>query len=356
MERIARRNLLLIYAFLVPMFLPAAIGHAALRKVKVGEKMPEFSLPDSNGTTFIHKHNHKKVLLLVFLPTSQRRIERAITDIETVVGYFQENKEQFNSIGVMSGPLANRVADILPAIRGRDALDKKRSFPILLDGKFQLWGKLGVIAAPTIIIVEKNDKIKWIKAGYGYDFVPVVRARLEQALGIAQEEVAEGARQVKTVANDTVEARVQRRLQMAKIMEEKGRIESAVSELRKAAELDPNSNVSFFELGELFCRIDRNREALGIAEKIKATNKFDKARRRLISGWAKRQLNELHAAEKDLLEATTLDPTSVRALFELGKIQQVRGQTEQAMKSYYTALTLIFNESEKKKNFLDKKK
>ena len=349
MERIQRKKLWVLFAFLIQTLLPATLCQAELRKVKIGERMPEFSLPNSNGTIVSYKHNHNKVLLLVFLPTSQRRIERAIKDIETVIENLQENKGQFDSIGVISGP---------PAKDFSESLNRKLkfSFPILLDGDFQLWGKLGVIAAPTIIIVGKDDNIQWIKAGYGYDFEPVVCAHLKQALGIVQEEAVKEAQQVKTVTNDTVAARIQRHLQMAKILEEKGRIQAAINELQKAAELDPNSNTSIFELGELLCRAGRNKEALNVAEKIKATNRFDKARRLMISGWARRQLNELDAAEKDLLEATKLDPTSVRALFELGKIQQVRGQTEKAMKSYYTALALVFNESEKKKIFFDEKK
>ena len=230
-----------------------------------------------------------------------------------------------------------------------DKRKSKLTFPILLDGNFQLWGRLGVIAAPTVIIVGKDDTIKWIKAGYGYDFVPIVRAHLKQALGIAQETSVDDARQVKTVTNDTVAARIQRHLQMAKILEEKGRIGSAIAELQKAAELDPNSSAPIFELGELFCRAGRNKEALNLTEKLRTTNKSDKARLLLISGWARRQMGELETAEEILLEAITLNPTSIRALFELGKIHQTRGQIEKAMKLYYHALTLHFNESERSK-------
>jgi tetratricopeptide (TPR) repeat protein len=279
------------------------------------------------------------VLILAFLPTSQRRIKRAVTDIEAVVEGLRENAEQLDFVGVMSGPAAKDFSDP----RGPGS---KRAFPILLDGNFQLWGKLGVIAAPTVVIVGKDDTILWIRAGYGYDFVPVVRTHLKQALGIAPKTALEETHQVKTVTNDTIAARTRRHLQMAKILERKGRIESAIDELQKAAKLDPNSIQPPLELGELFCRTNRNRDALNLAEKLITTNTSDKARRLLISGWARRQMNELETAEKLLLESITLNPTSIRALFERGKIYQARGQTEMAMKSYYRALTLLFNESE----------
>jgi tetratricopeptide (TPR) repeat protein len=342
MERIPSRNLSGIFAFaflLMQVFHPAAQGRAGLRKVKVGESVPEFSSPDSNGGTFTYKHDRRKVLALAFLPTSQRRMERTLSDIEKVLDSLRENNEQLHFIGIVSGPL---VKDFLvPRKPG-----KTHTFPVLLDGDFQLWGRLGMIAAPTIIIVGKDDKILWIKAGYGYDFVPVVRARLKQALGIAQETTPEDAQQVKTVTNDTIAARIQRHLQMAKMLEKKGRVESAIGELQKAAKLDPNSIEPTLELGGLFCRAGRNKEALNLVEKLRTTKKADKARRLLISGWARRQMGELETAEKLLLEAIKLDPTSIRALFELGKIYQANGQTEKAMKSYYAALSLLFDESE----------
>jgi tetratricopeptide (TPR) repeat protein len=350
MERIKRRSLPGIFAvtLFMQVFLPAAPGRADLRNVKLGDKMPEFSLPDSKGDTFTYKHGRDKVLALAFLPTTQRRIERELTDIETLIENIQENTGQFVFVCAISGPSAKDFSEPRKP-------DSKPTFPILIDSNFQLWGRLGVIAAPTLIIVGKDDTIQWIRAGYGYDFVPVVRAHLMQALGLAQEASVEEAQQVKAVTNDTVEARIQRHLQMAKMLEEKGRVESAIGELRKAAQLDPNSSAPILELGELFCRTGRNTEALNLAEKFNAANPSDKARRLLISGWARRQMGELDTAEKLLRETLALDPTSIRALFELGKIYQTRGQTEKAMQSYYTALTLFFKESGKEKILINKK-
>lgn len=345
--RTPRRSLPTIFTFMLLMliFLSAVPGRAALRNVKVGEKMPEFSLPVLNGGTLTYKHNQGRVLVFVFLPTSQSRIERAITDMDAVVEDIRENTKQFDSVGVISGPRAKEFAE-------SHKNGSKLAFPILLDDNFELWGKLGVIAAPTILIVGKDDTIRWIKAGYGYDFVPVVRAHLMQALGLAPEASVEEAQQVKAVTNDTVEARIQRHLQMARMLEEKGRIESAISELQKASKLDPNSSAPILELGDLFCRAGRDKEALNLVEKFNAVNQSTKARLLLISGWARRQMGELDTAEKLLREALTLDSTSIRAWFELGKIYQTRGQTEKAMQSYYTALTFFFNESGKEKNFL----
>ncbi len=337
-------NLLAIFSLtvLVQVLLPTSPARADLRKVKVGDTMPEFSLPDPNGTTFTYKHGRDRVLILALLPTVQSRLERAVADVEAVVESFPEQAERLDFAGVISGPAEK---DILKSLKP----GSKLGFPILLDGEYQLWGTLGVIAAPTVLIVGKDDRILWIKAGYGYDFVPVARAYVNQALGIAQQTAPEDAQHVKAVTNDTVEARLQRHLQMAKILEQKGRLESAAAEIEKAAQLDPNSIEPALELGELFCRAGRSKAALELVEKLRAESRPEKSRLLLISGWAKRQMGDLESAEKLLLEATTLDPKSIRALFELGKVYRAKGLADKALESYHKALMLVFNESQEAK-------
>ncbi len=224
---------------------------------------------------------------------------------------------------------------------------EKESLPVfrlLPDMEYRLWGKFGIIVTPTVIISDTNDTVLWVEAGYGYDFAPVIRARLNQALGIAQEIDPNDAGRVKTVKNTTIEARIKRHVQMAKMLEQKGRSESAISELRKAIEMDPNSLETIFELGELFCKVGQSQAALDLVEGIKATKQLEKARALLISGWAKRQMNELDASEKLLLESTKLNPNSRRCLFELGKVYQAKGEVEKAMDTYYRALVQFFSE------------
>ncbi len=70
-----------------------------------------------------------------------------------------------------------------------------------------------------------------------------------------------------------------------------------------------------------------------------------------------RQTNQLDAAEKLLVEATTRNPKSSRGFFELGKIYQARGQFEKAMVSYRKALAKLFGEAEAEEteSFLDSK-
>ncbi|MHC4556663.1 MAG: tetratricopeptide repeat protein [Planctomycetota bacterium] len=300
----------------------------------MGDKMPEFSAIDVAGQVFDYKHSRGKVLMIVFLSGEKKRSDRAASDIEGIVSNFGKNAERLEIVIVVDNPNG------LYFQSEKDGPIK--DFHILLDSEYKLWGKFGIIAIPTVVISDTNDVILWIKAGHGYDFVPTVRAYLSKALDITQENDPEEIRQVKIVTNDTIMARVKRHLQMAKILEQKGRFESAIAEIHKAKELDPNSVEVNLELGELFCRVGRSKSALNMIEQMRVTKRQDKARVLLISGWAKRQMGDIEIAEKDLLEATKLDVKSGRGFFELGQVYHTKGEKDKAISAYYRALTLVF--------------
>lgn len=307
------------------------------RRLGIGERVPEFSATDVNEQVFDYKHGGGKVLMVVFLSGRQKRSARAAVDIERIVSKLGAGVKRLDVAVAVDEPNTGRIFQSKP----------KESVPglhVFLDNKYKLWGKYGIIVTPTVIISDTNDTVLWVEAGYGSDFAPVIQARLNQALGIAQEIDPNNAGKVKTVQNTTVAARIKRHLQMAKILRQKGRPKLAVSEIKKAKEIDPNSVEVRFELGEFLCGINQSKEALEAIDKIQTTKVTEKARALLISGWAKRQMGELDEAEGLLLEATTLDSKSSRGFFELGKVYQAKGEVEKAMGAYYSALLLVFSE------------
>ncbi|MHC4394268.1 MAG: tetratricopeptide repeat protein [Planctomycetota bacterium] len=321
-------------------------GQGQLRKINVGDKMPEFSLPvltvpsgpnDPNKEVFTYKHNRERVLGLVLLSSNQSQSKRAVADIEKIAVELDKKDVSLDFVGVINKQMEKGF--------GESRTDGSAMvFPVLLDEEYKLWGKLGVIAKPTVLVVGKDDTVLWIKAGYGYDFAPSLRDHLNQALGITEKKIAEGLTEVRTLKNDSTQGKVKRHLKIARGLEEKGRFESAIAQVHKARELDPNSIDAALAIGELYCRVGESHKALDVIAKIKTTKRFDKAQLFLISGWAKRQLGELESAEKFLLEAVSLRPKSSRVFYELGKIYQATGQTEKAMQAFHKALAIIFAE------------
>jgi Flp pilus assembly protein TadD len=314
----------------------AGQGHAALRKMKLGDTMPEFSLSDSTAKVFEYKHNRKRVLAMVFLSDGQKQSKSAVSDIRQILAGLRAKAEPFDFVAVMT---RTPKSDLF------ESTDSKPAFPVLLDSQYKLWGKLGIIAMPTVLIVGKDDKALWIRAGHAYDFAPALRSNLSYALGIAGENAPKKTVEAKALSNNTAASRIKRHLQMAKMLEKKGRLDSAIAEVGKAQALDPDSVEPVLELGELFCRAGKGKDALETVGSAQITKRPDKARLVLISGWAKRLTGDFTAAQKHLLEATKLDPKSTRGYFELGQVFEAKGDKDKALAAYHRALTLALGDS-----------
>jgi hypothetical protein len=331
-----KKAVIVIFVVTICWFLTVRTANCAGRRISIGKKMPEFSTSDLSGNLFDYKHGSRKVLLAVFLSPKQENSIRAATDIKGIVSKLADQAKSLNVVVAVNDPNNQ-------TIFRSDPNEPGVVVHIVADTEYKLWGKFGIIATPTVIISDTNDTVLWVQAGHGYDFAPVVQARLNQALGIAQEIDPNEAGRVRTVKNATMDARAIRHMQMAKMLQEKGRIESAIVQMRKARELDPNSPKLALELGKLLSATGRGKEALEVIEGIPAISRHDKAELLTTSGSAKRQLGDLDKAEELLIQASKLDTRSGRIFFELGQVYQVRGEVEKAMLTYYRALTLVFS-------------
>lgn len=313
------------------------VGHARLRHVHVGDTMPPFSLTGAGGTTFNYDHRRARALGVVVLQPKQSNLQRVLADIATVVETLRASGgEAFDCIGVMSGPGGKEFLD------ARDP-EAKGSFPVLLDPGFEFWGKLGIIAAPTAVVVGPDHKVQWIKAGYSFDFVPSLRVEMAKALGL--ESNADAVVRVETLENTSRRARHERQIRMARALAAKGRLELAVRQLQKVHAAEPNAVEITLEFGELLCRAGKSEAALNLVAHANAETREDRARVLLILACANRQTGDLDAAESLLSKALELDPESARLLYEMGKVYQARGDLEEAVAFYRRALAKIFGET-----------
>jgi len=304
-------------------------------KLKVGDEMIPFTLPDLKGEDFSYKTDSKRALVILFLTARQTQTNHTLEDIKAFLPQILQQKEPIDIVGIIIKE------DSQGYFQGR--LDELEiDIPILLDAKFELWGKLGIIAAPTTIIVDKNGVIFWRKAGYGYKYTPALRDQVSLVLGLIDKLDIQQTRDVESLVNNTNLAVSKRHLNMARLLSEKGRDDSAIIELQKALEFVPESVEVLLELGRLYCRTGQNQEVLSLVEKIKTDKNPELAQIKMLTGWAQRQLGNVSAAESLLEESLKLNPNSSRALFEMGKIYQGRGEFEKAMQYYNRALSVVF--------------
>jgi Flp pilus assembly protein TadD len=318
-------------------FVSAGWGQEGLRRVHVGDTMPEFSLTDAQGTAFRYEHKQARVLGILILQAGQTHLERLVTDTEVLLQTLRLEVPGFDCVGVMSGSGTSEF------LRSR-APDAGKVLPIVADPNFAFWGKLGVIAAPTAVVVGIDHKVRWIKAGFGYDFLAGFHSQLNEALGLGGS--AGATAHVQTLENTSVRSRRDRHIQLARALAKKARYESAIGELEKARELDPNAVDVTLELGEILCRAGKNEAALKTVAQVKAESAEDKAHVMLVSAWAQRQMGDTGAAETILTKALELAPESPRILYELGKVYEAKGDTEKALACYRQALAGVFGEAE----------
>jgi tetratricopeptide (TPR) repeat protein len=318
-------------------FCSVITAESHLRSLKVSDKMPEFVLADSNSIPFTYKHGAGRVTIIAFLSANQKQSEQSIADIEKILPEIGTDKYPLDFVAVTDDPNAQKQFAFL-------SKEPRVNAHVVLDGEYKLWGQLGVIVTPTFIIAGKDDAVKWIKAGYGYDFAPSMKAHLRSTLGLADANAADEQIPVQILKDDSPGLKAQRHLQIAEMMEKKGQLDLAMGEARKAQQLDSNSVEAAICLGRLYCMSGDGKAAVQAISAVKTQTKMQEAEANVILGWAYRQTGDLDAALKALLNATSLDTKSGRGFYELGKIYQSKRDNEKAMEAYRRALEIVFSE------------
>lgn len=314
----------------------AVSASEGLHRIHVGDGFPEFSLPGADGAPFVYKPGAGRVLGIIILQAGQSNIERMVADVKTLNQEIRSQKAAFDCVGVVSGPGGREF--IQAHHPGSDS-----SVVLVADADFVFWGRLGVIASPTAVVVGSDGKIQWARAGYGYDFIAGFHAQLKKALGLLVGNDA--SVHVEVLENGSDHARRDRHIQMARALAKKGRIGPAIDDLQKVYDLDPNATEVALELAEMQCRAGQNEAALKIATTAKIKTDQDRARSLLIRGWAKRQMKQLDEAESLLKSALELNPRSARALYELGGIYESAGSAEKALACYRRGLEEVLEET-----------
>jgi tetratricopeptide (TPR) repeat protein len=308
------------------------------RRIPEGALIPEFYAVDTAGKPFACTRSSGNVMILAFLSSQQIHSQKALEDIFRVLSSIPPDRLTSLQVAIVLQGADNKefIASILK--------EAPSVVHILDDDRYNIWGKFGIIATPTVLISNPEGMVLCVKPGHTYDFAQVVKSRLFQALNIPYDVSPSDTPTVRTVANSTMSAKAKRHLQMARLLSSKSKVSSAIEQAQMAYKIDPNSPEVVLDLGELLCRAGQAQKAIKLVNSLSSQSNRDKARINLIMGWAKRQLGQMEEAEKHLLDGINLDPMLPRLFFELGRIYQKRNDSENAMQAYFQALQLIYQE------------
>ncbi|MHC4355243.1 MAG: tetratricopeptide repeat protein, partial [Planctomycetota bacterium] len=304
----------IVVAVLTVLVFSSAICEGAstpARRIREGALTPEFSAVDTTGKPFAFTPSKGKVLVLTFLSSEKKRSQGAVKDIFRVLSSVPPDRLTSLQVAFVVQNVDN--GEFIASIQK----EAPSVVQILDDDQYDIWGKFGVIATPTVLISDPKGKVLCVKPGRTYDFARVIKSRLFQALEIPYDVSDDDTSSVRTVANSSVTAKARRHLQMAKMLSTKGRVVSAIEQAQMAYEIDPNLPEVALELGQLLCRAGRAQKAIELVSNLSVQNRRDKARINLTLGWANRQMGELEEAEKFLLEGIRQDAMLHRLYFEL---------------------------------------
>jgi tetratricopeptide (TPR) repeat protein len=311
-----------------------AVVPCQARRIAVGDAMPAVSAKTMSGAQYDRPVGSNRAVLIAFLSAGQKASQRAAQDLRQIIPSYADHRQKLDIVIIMDDPVFKDSFKDTSAVADHP-------IHMVHDDQKECWGQFHIIVAPTVVIADASDKVSSVIAGHGYDFIRSLRFHLNEVLGIEQAMTAEDVGKVKTAQNQTVSDRVQRHLKMAKMLQEKGKIDAAMKQLDQAREINPDDRQIVLQIGRLHCLQNKPDLAMKAMEGPGFATPGDKAGYELILGWANRLSGNLELAKQHLLKATELSPTSARAFFELGQTYEAGSENDKALKAYKQALSIL---------------
>lgn len=312
--------------------LSASIAFAAsaddLRNVKRGELVPSCKLAAIDGTVIDSEAMKGSVVVYVCLSAEQRRSEQAAADSQQV-------------IAAMTGEpvkLVHLTADVVQrAYFEKLRQEKGITASLAFDADRAFYGKLGLIAFPTTIIVNKEGKLGNVISLHGNDYKTLLDAHVRHALGKIDDKQLQEMLAAKPTEKSSPKSAASAHRSLARLMREKGQLDQAKAELKKGLAINADDREAMLDLAELSIMTKEYDEADAMVEKVLAVQS-DHRRAKQIKGAALFKRGRLDEAEKLLNEALDLNPSPELCHYYLGEIAEQRGQRDEALSHYREAL------------------
>ncbi len=353
-------------------FLAVAPAAAAFKYVEEGQEAPDFSAKALNGEALRLKEKvGPKALALVFWATWSPRSKPMLDDLETL--YKERRDKGFEVIAV------NVEHEQLSAEERAVVEDWARSwtFPVVLDEGLSTYYAYGVVATPSLALLDEKGVVRFARASYSTSGRQEVRAAVDEVLGIHEPE--EGRRLVQR--RDYVPPKkATLHYQKAQVLIQRGMAKKAIRDLEEAAELDPKwaepriavARVYLAEAArkpDLLPKAEASlREAVAIqprnlnAQALLAEALLDQGKHAdalaaaegalslepaftpaiLVKARSLRALGRLEDARAAIEGALEVDPRNPGAYAELGEVMAALGQWREAADSLRKAVEAAF--------------
>lgn len=298
-----------------------------LRRIRIGEALPDFLLTTANGEEIESKAYHDRALVLVYLSAEQRNSERAATDATRVIKKFDDEDVDLLFVTADFGhePYFQTLFE-----------EAHISAPLGFDGGHSLYSSLGLIVFPSTLIVGKDGKLDHVILTRRSDYSHMLDAFVGHTLGLLSDASLEQRIVAPSMTRSSPKTMAQRHREAARLLRDNELYRGAEEELKMAVELDPQSNPIRIDLADLLVAIRRYEEAESLLDTILAVD-ADHRGARLLLGITRYHQDRPEEAEVILLEALVMNPDPEQTHYYLGRIYQDRGDLEKAAQHYRDA-------------------
>ncbi len=306
-----------------------------LRNVKAGEPIPAFAVEGLDGKAIAARDFHGKVLAILYVSAQQRQSEAAIKTAHEVTSKIGSKDLAL----VYMSPNTDK-EDYFRKLRDRLLAHE----PFGLDKDRKIYGQFGLIVFPTTVIVDKEGKLLHVVAGWTRDYGFELDLYCRHALGeISDARLAERMSQG-PVKKDQARDKANRHRAAAAILRKKGMLDSAVTELKRAMKIDPESVDAVLELADIYIQRDDLDQAQSTVDAL-VSQKPNARGLELVYGHIALKRGNLEGAQRFLEQALVLNPDPVRTHYYLAQVFEKKGEVAKAMEHYKKALKRVLNEN-----------
>jgi tetratricopeptide (TPR) repeat protein len=323
-----------LLAAAVSVVLVAAADGDQLRKVRIDQRIPAFSLPLLDGGTIRNDGLDGDALVVVYLAAGQRSSEAAAQDAMAV--HQSLDRDDVTLLFVTADV---EETEYFRRLRG----DANLHAPLGLDRDRRLYGDLGIIVLPTTILVNAEGRLAHVISSHKSDYPHVLHARLEHTLGILDDAALAERLESRQFQRDRPIDRINRHRAAAQVLRRNGLLGEAENELNLALEIDAAHVETRLDLAALCVAGERIDEAEAIVGAI-LEEAPDHRRAKLLRGVVLYHHGSLDEAEKALKEVLLLNPDPVYTRYYLGLIAEAKGNTAAAAKHYREALSRMLED------------
>jgi len=310
------------------------------RVVAPGDTLPSLTFTSlADGSTISVESMKGNPVAIVFwgadIDTKKERSIKTFEAAQAILPFLEERKVKVLLVNAQGDP-----KDVMDAtVAGLGG-----KLPVYTDSTQKAYGDLGIFIVPSVMLVDKDGKVA---AGLGYsnDFQDRLKGEVQVMLGEKSRADMEKELRPEMVEKSNEEKQSTRHLNMAIVMMKRGQTDSAISELKKALEIDPKLGDAHGQLGCLYLdkgQLEEAKKALDTSYEINP----DYLPANICDARVRAEEGQIDDAVEDLKALMFRNARNPDLHFTLGTLYEKQQKLAEAAAEYKKAYELVSKQVE----------